>query len=229
MNQQELNRVVELVTRQVLAAMGQTEAEPCGSADGLEKLLVVGTVKTEIPGELLDRAAVFDLEDYRKNQNILRYDRVLIAHLSIAQLADIAQGRLGDEAACAVLYALLSGVETLILEDALSFRRFAGKGSTALYQLLEGYARTLQVFGVKPVRQRRCPVQAPPRPPRYQAPPLPAPAVSAKPNAARLVTEADAAALVKKGGPVRLPAGAIVTPAARDVFVQARVDMLRES
>lgn len=158
MDQQELNRVVELVTRQVLAAMGQTEAEPCGRADGLEKLLVVGTVKTEIPGELLDRAAVFDLEDYRKNQNILRYDRVLIAHLSIAQLADIAQSRPGDE-----------------------------------------------------------------------APPLPAPAVSAKPNAARLVTEADAAALVKEGGPVRLPAGAIVTPAARDVFVQARVDMLRES
>lgn len=43
------------------------------------------------------------------------------------------------------------------------------------------------------------------------------------------MTEADAAALVKEGGPVRLPAGAIVTPAARDVFVQARVDMLRES
>lgn len=158
MDQQELNRVVELVTRQVLAAMGQTEAEPCGRADGLEKLLVVGTVKTEIPGELLDRAAVFDLEDYRKNQNILRYDRVLIAHLSIAQLADIAQSRPGDE-----------------------------------------------------------------------APPLPGARCQRKAQCGPAGDGGGCRGAGEGGRAVRLPAGAIVTPAARDVFVQARVDMLRES
>lgn len=65
--------------------------------------------------------------------------------------------------------------------------------------------------------------------PGDEAPPLPAPAVSAKPNAARLVTEADAAALVKEGGPCACPPGPSSRPPPGTYSSRPRVDMLRES
>lgn len=223
MDQLEQNNLVELVTRQVLAALEERGGASLPQDSGLDRVLVVGRPAEEVPEHLRRGAVLLGLEDYRTGQNILRYRRVIIGRLNLTQLADIAQGRIGDEVSCAVLHALLQGVETLMLEDALTFRRFAGRGSTALYQLLEGYARTLQVFGVKPAVQPPSPVLPEARPPKYRAEPVTVPAGSARPSAGRLVTEARAMELVKQGGPVCLPDNAIVTPAARDVFAQAGV------
>lgn len=228
MNQTDLELIVNQVTQQVLTALNQGTERPAPCQEGLSKVLVVGQARSELPEELRRDAVLFDIEDYRANRNVLRYDRVVIAGLNITQLADIAQGRIGDEASCAVLHALLNGVETLILEDALSFRKFAGKGSTALYQLLESYAQTLQVFGVKPVGRKQAGRRElpPAKPPKFKAPAVTAPRGSAQPNAGRLVTEAEALALLKEGTPVHLPAGAILTPSARDVFAQAGAELV---
>lgn len=224
MKQSELDHLVEQVTQQVLAALGGEQAACSPQQEGFAKVLVVGDGADCLPEALRRDAVVLDIEDYRTNRNILRYDKVVIAKLNITQLADIAQGRIGDEVSCAVLHALLNGIDTLILENALSFRKFAGKGSTALYHLLESYAQTLQVFGVKPVgraqpAQRELP---PPKPPKFKAPTVTAPRGSARPNEGCLVTEAQALAMVK-AGEVCLPEGAILTPSARDVFAQAGV------
>lgn len=223
MERSDLEYIVDLVTRQVLSAVNGQESDCAPQTEGFPKVLVVGEPKAELPEELVRNAVLYDLEDYKNCKNILRYDRVIVARLTMLQLADIAQGRPGDEAACAVLYALLSGVDVFLMEDALTFRRFAGKGSTALYRLLEGYAQTLQVFGVKQVSRSRRPEPPAAKPPKFSAPPVEVPAGSASPNADRLITEARALELVRQGGDVCLPAGAIVTPAARDVFAQAGV------
>ena len=159
MEKREMEQIVEQVTRQVLSALGQGKS-PDAQTEGLPKVLVVGGAGQDVPECYRRDVVLLDIEDYRTNRNILRYDRVLIAHLNITQLADIAQGRIGDEVSCAVVHALLNGIETLLLEDALAFRKFSGKGSTALYQLLEGYAQTLQVFGVKPAA-RKAPLPEP--------------------------------------------------------------------
>jgi len=223
MERQDLNAIVELVTRQVMSALEEQGGPPPARTDGLAKVLVVGKTGAEVPDSLRRDAVLFGIEDYRANRNILRYDRVVISHLDLTQLADIAQGRIGDEVSCAVLHALLNGIETLILEDALSFRKYAGRGSAALYQLLEGYARTLEVFGVRPVDQAPRQVRPEARPPEYRALAARVPVENAAANGDRLITEARATALVKQGTPIRLPARAIITPAARDVFAQAGV------
>lgn len=223
MERSDLEYIVDLVTQQVLSAV-KAQQTPCApQAEGFSKVLVVGKPKRELPEELVRDTVLYDLEDYKGCKNILRYDRVIITHLTTLQLADIALGRPGDEAACAVLYALLSGVDVFLMEDALSFRRFAGKGSTALYHLLEGYAQTLQIFGVKQVSRQRRQEPPPAKPPKFAAPLVSVPTGSASPNADRLITEARALELVKAGGGVRLPQRAILTPAARDVFAQAGV------
>lgn len=229
MEQAELDYIVNLVAQQVMSAIGGCATDASPQTEGLPKVLLVGNgpVPPRNVGDL--DAVYYDLEDYKSAKNILRYDRVLITHLTTTQLADIAQGRMGDETSCAVLHALLSGVEVFMMEDALPFRRFAGKGSTALYHLLEGYAQTLQVFGVKPLgpKRRKEPPEA--RPPKFAAPPVKVPEGSAQPNEDRLITEMRALELVKSGGEVRLPARAIVTPAARDVFTQAGVRLIQDS
>lgn len=230
MNQMDLEQIVSLVTKQVMAAIEEKNQPSSPSTEGLSKVLVVGKPQAEIPADLCSDSVVYDIEDYRANRNILRYDRVIIAKLNITQLADLAQARIGDEVTCAVIHALLNGIETYMLDDALGYRKFAGKGSTALYNVLEKYAQTLQVFGMKMAGQRYRPQELPaPKPAKFAAPQPVAPKGSAVPNANRLVTEAQALELLKQGKEICLPADAILTPSARDVFSQAGVSLVRES
>ncbi len=228
MNPSELESIVNLVTQQVLSAMGQTAGSACPQLDGLSRLLVVGDPGAPLPEELCRDAVALDLEDYRQHRNILRYDRVVITALDTTQLADIALARSTDDVTCAVLQALLNGIDTYMLASALSFRRYAGRGSTALYRLLENYARTLEVFGVKIAGQTPKQVLAEPKPPKYKAPAIVAPKGSGTPNSSRLITETEAAELLKQGSPVSIPAGSIVTPLARDLFARSGAELIWE-
>lgn len=228
MDQKAMEQVIEMITQQVMAQLSAKGAELPAPQQGKDKVLVVGESETALPASLTKNAVLFDCADYEQNRNILRYDRVVVKRLGITQLADIALGRCSDCVSCAVLYALLSGVEVILLEDALSFRRFAGQGSTALYHQLEEYARILQVYGVKPYTP---PVElklAPAKPAKFAQPPAAVPTGSAKPNSARVVTEDVALALVKESKRVRLCKKAIVTPAARDVFAAAQAEVTFE-
>lgn len=226
MNQNELENIVNLVTRQVLSALDSRSC-PTGTED-CEKVLVIGKSDLPVPEELCRNCVLLDLEDYAANRNILRYRRVIVVNLTITQLADIALGRPCDEASCAVVYALLSGVDVIMTENALSFRRFAGQGSNALYNLLEQYANTLQVFGVKKYTPRPNPVLPEAKPAKFAPVPAEIPTGSVKPNASRLITETEARQLLAQGNPVHLSADAIVTPLARDVFSAASVTVIRE-
>lgn len=227
MSRQDMEQLIETVTQQVLASLGAAPMQ--NAADqGKYRLLLLAKPGTPVPEELTEDAVIFELEDYETHRNILRYDRVLVGNLSVTQLADIAQGRIGDSVSCAVIYALLSGVEVQLLERAPEHRKFAGRANPSLYGVLEGYVRTLQIFGVKLLGETKKPVLREAKPARYMAPPVTVPRGTAAPNANRLITEAEACALLKTGSPVYLPKGAIVTPSARDVFTQARAELIQE-
>lgn len=228
MNQADLEYIVNLVTQQVMSAMGNNSSAVDPHLDGLSKILVVGPQDLALPEDLCQDSVAYGLEDYCAHKNILRYDRVIITSLNTTQLADIAMARVSDDVTDAVITALLNGIDTYMLESALSFRKMAGKGSTALYNLLESYARTLQVFGIKMAGIRPKQVVTEAKPPKYKAPPINVPKGSGTPNASRLISEAEAAAMIKQGGPIHLPATAIITPLARDMFAQARVDLIQD-
>lgn len=226
MNQMDLERIVSAVTQQVMAAM---EKNGCTAiADDCEMVLAVGNSDT-VPKDLCRDKVLMDLEDYRAHKDITRYKRVVVTKLNITQLADIALGRPTDEAACAVTYALLSGVEVIMLEEALTFRRFKDKGSNALYNLLEKYAKTLSVFGVKTYRPKSNIVVPGAKLAKFAQQNAPVPRGSAMPNIGKLVTETDAKMLIMaQGSFVRIPTGAIITPLARDVFAHAGVEVIRD-
>lgn len=225
MNEHELKELIRTVTAQVLAGLETASAVPAGT-EGMKKLLVIGG---NASAHLTEGAVALDIGDYEQYGNIQRYDRLVITALTFPQLADIALGRGGDSVSEAVLCALLSGIEVIMTEDALPFRAYAGKGSTPLYQLLEGYARTLRVFGVKPAEREFRPAPLPPaRPAKFQPQPAAVPTGSARPNSSLLITEADALELIRQGDTVRISAASILTPSARDVFAGAKVTVVKE-
>ena len=226
MDQNELQKIISLVTQQVMAAMDQ---KGCSlAAENCDQVLVVGCADA-VPKDLRRDMTLIDLEDYRTHKDIWRYKRVVVTKLNMTQLADIALGRPTDEASCAVVYALLSGVEVIMLEDALTFRRFKDKGSNALYNTLEKYAKTLSVFGVKTYRPKSNIVVPGAKLAKFAQQTPAVPRGSAMPNVGKLVTETDARLLIMaQGSPVHIPVGAIITPLARDVFAHAGVEVIRD-
>ena len=226
MNQNELEKIISLVTQQVMAAMEKTGCT--GIAENSDMVLVVGDAD-KVPKDLSRDKVLMDLEDYRTHKDIERYKRVVVTKLGITQLTDIALGRPADEVSCAVVYALLSGVEVIMLEDALSFRRFKDKGSNALYNTLEKYAKTLSVYGVKTYRPKSNIVVPGAQLAKFAQQNVAVPRGSAMPNVGKLVTETVANLLIMaQGNPVRIPVGAIITPLARDVFAHAGIEVIRD-
>ena len=225
MDQKQYEELVRLVTDQVVRALAQGGG--CPAEEGREKVLAAGDPAL-VPPELAEGRVVCPLEDYKAHRNILRYSRVVITDLTLTELSDIALGRDAGVKQCAVLQALLQGVDVFLWEEGLPFKTWSGRGSKVLHSLLSGYVQTLRTFGVKPAKQWKPEPVPEARPPKFQAPAVEVPAGTARPNAQRLVTEDGARALVKSGGPVALARDAIVTPAAWDVLRAAGVEIVKE-
>ncbi|MDO4492435.1 MAG: hypothetical protein Q4C53_00960 [Clostridia bacterium] len=219
MNEKELSALIEQIVANVLA-----EKTPCpgaASEEGRDKILVVGDTAA-VPDALSCGAVLCPLADYEQNGNIRRYKKVVLAKLTLLELADLALGRASCPAVQAAMEALLNGMEVLLIEEGLPHRGYSGKGSTRLYALLEEYVRTLQSFGVKSYAASRIvtPAPAPLAAPKFEAPKTATPTGTGIKNPERLITESLAKnlAAAANGGTVHLMKNAIVTPSALDLF-----------
>ena len=213
-----IEELVRLVTERVVAALNTENKLSDARNEGKKKCLVLGGMDN-IPETLTQDMILLDVKDYEEVQNILRYDRVIIAKLTLRQLADIAAGRPGDSLCCAVCQALLQGVDVLMLETAAPHRAHAGKGSTAFYRMLEGYMNTLQVFGIKLIAKESALNYAPEK---KQGDP-----VRCEVNNTKLITEEMALRLAQKAQEIVVPVSTIITPAAMDVLKESRITVIR--
>ena len=213
-----IEELVRLVTERVVAALNNENKLSDARNEGKKKCLVLGGMDN-IPETLTQDMILLDVKDYEEVQNILRYDRVIIAKLTLRQLADIAAGRPGDSLCCAVCQALLQGVDVLMLETAAPHRAHAGKGSTAFYRMLEGYMNSLQVFGIKLIAKESALNYAPEK---KQGDP-----VRCEVNNTKLITEEMALRLAQKAQEIVVPVSTIITPAAMDVLKESRITVIR--
>ena len=226
MNEKELQQLIEKVVREVLSSKETQEA----ANDGRPKALVIGDLG-KAPKQLTDGFVLCPLSEYESSGNILRYKRIIITELTLLELSDISLGRPGSPAACAALQALLNGIETTLVEDGLAFKKYSGRCSTRLYAVLENSVKTLQSFGVKTYTAERLKdrEQEPGKPAKFAQKTLPAPRGSAQPNPEKLITEERAREMISGcSGSVHLPAGAILTPSARDVFQRAKLEIVKD-
>ena len=119
MDQKQYEELVRLVTDQVVRVLSQGGG--CPAEEGREKVLAAGDPAL-VPPELAEGRVVCPLEDYKAHRNILRYSRVVITDLTLTELSDIALGRDAGVKQCAVLQALLQGVDVFLREEGLPFK-----------------------------------------------------------------------------------------------------------
>ena len=161
---------------------------------------------------------------FRGKLDSVMADTLLAQCLAREKGCAMAEDGLGE-----VLQALLQGVEVYLCEEALPHRAYAGKGSKVLYAVLEGYANTLQTYGVRPACLWEPKPEIPAKPPKFQAPAMPAIKGSACPNCAMVITEEGARALGSGGDSSgTIPQGAIVTPSAWDVLRASGAEIIKE-
>lgn len=200
-------QLIELITREVLKTLGGAEPDEPADKTGLPRALVIG------PADQLPRPvrAQYDLRPMEEYQgDIEPFDKVFITAITQTQLADTALGRDSQPVTCALSNALLYGKEIYLYDIALAHRKLAGRGSRAFYQLLEGYVRTLQSFGIKLVQGTTVIDKYQ----KFSAPGADLPS--------GVITEAVALELCRKGeGDIVLRKGAVLTPSAKDVFLHA--------
>lgn len=203
------NRLVELVTKEVmrvLAASGAAPAKP-----GCPATLVIGDPAL-LPAAVADRISVCGLDAYNGPDDADRFEKLYITELGQTELADIALGRTPHKVSCAVVSMLLRGKEVWLLESALTFRKHSASGSRAVLMTLEGYVRTLKNYGVK-LFDGKTALN------KYTAAPLPDPGLPEG-----VINEAVARRLVDaaEGDTVHIKKGSVITPSARDVIKEAR-------
>ena len=203
-------QLIDLVTREVLRALGGNPFEQEVDKSALPQILVIGSPDL-LPKNIRDRFYPVGIDAYTCPQDIEHFEKVYITELSILELADIALGRPAHPVQCAVISALLQGKEICLMESALPHRKLAAKASRGFYQLLEGYVRTLQRFGVSLVTAQS-PID------KYVAHGA---AGTDLPDG--VITEAVARdiALKKPDAVLCFRRGTVFTPSAKDVFLHA--------
>ena len=139
-------QLIELITREVLKTLGCPEDDGPADRAGLPLALCIGPAD-QLPRGVRSQYRLASMDDYQGD--IQPFEKVFITAITQTQLADIALGRDSQPVTCALSNALLYGKEIFLYDSALAHRKLAGRGSRGFYQLLEGYVRTLQSFGVK--------------------------------------------------------------------------------
>lgn len=218
-------QVLEEVTRRVLEALAGALPQ-----EGPKALLVGG-------GDWMPQTAGLrwvDESDYQGD--IGPYELVVCRQVSGAQLCDMALGRDTTPAACAVARGLLAGKPVYLAEEGLPHRAFRATANPRYYAMWEDYVTRLTQFGVRvapraelerligsPTLPAAQPVQREEPCPQNQEP------VDDKLVFHGLLSAEEARRLARTcGGTLRLGAGAVLTPLARDVLREKKIVLVTE-
>lgn len=220
--------LIQKIMEEVIKTLSEQGACVRPEQEGMSRMLVIGDFK-DVPMEEQSKYILTGIEDYEQYKNIRRYARIFITELSLTDLSDIALGRDASPASCAVVNALLRGIDVAIAEKALWHRKIAGKGSAKLYSVIENNVRQLESYGVKIMMEPKTVVVAEPKPPKFNPAPVKVPKGSMKPNANRLITESIALEMVKENSAcVCVAKNAIITPSAWDIFGKNKTEVVRK-
>ncbi len=209
MNDLSFDALVELVTKEVLCAIGNNEQAIDKKVNIKPMALVIGDCGS-LPQFALDKYSFIGMNGYKGD--ISEFECIFIAELSCADLADCALGRDCRQIPCAVTKALLNGKKVYLLESALPHRNFKATAGRSFYSMLEGYVNTLRSFGVELIRQQ------------WYGKNLDRNAIADN-SVDKVITEKIAISLVENcvDGLVKLCKGTVITPSAKDIFNHSQI------
>lgn len=203
-------QLVELITREVMRIVGDSVEPDTADKPGCPDVLVIGS-PDKLPVHIRKKYNLRTMECYTCPEDMEKFEKIYITQLNLVELADIALGRNTKPVQCAVISGLLCDKEIFLMECALEFRKNSNTMSRGFYQLLEGYVRTLQNFGIKLVNGQT-PID------KYTVRSAPGDDLPEG-----IITEAMAVAMLEKctDSVILLKKGTVVTPSAKDVFLHA--------
>lgn len=206
--------LIKTLTREVLRRLSpQPATGPCPPVEAEEPRRKRALVLGDPRGLCLEGGWTLETEEqYKADPDVERYDAVYITTLTNAHLCAIALGWDGGAFACAVVNALPRGIPVRMLRGAPVWWRFADRAPDALARTLKGYEETIASYGVEFFGDSDAPH------------PAAAPCAKSAPAGKRRVVTAELAKRLCAGvDEVRLEAGDILTPSAKDVFIAAKV------
>ena len=210
--------LIDRITRTVMSELARQGKGGCASATR-ERILIAGNPEA-LGTEGFGDFNLCRLEDSKTVGEITGCRCVIVTQLSHAELGDLGLARGAAGASSAVLDALLAGVPVYLLPEALLFRKWKKTAAQKLYDVLEGYVRQIESYGVR--------IYSPDQIQRD----LNGTSSGKYPDKLRVhkeprrpvITEVDAREFIKKGVEVlRLTKNSIVTPLALDVLNGAKV------
>ncbi len=203
-------QLVELITREVMKIMGDSVEPESADKSGLPDVLVIGSCN-KLPSNIRNKYNLHSIECYTCEEDIGKFEKIYITEINLTELADIALGRNTRAVQCAVISGLLCGKEIFLLDCALTFRKLSTTASRGFYQLLEGYVRTLQSFGIKLVNGQT-PID------KYTVRSAPGDDLPQG-----IITEALAKDMVEKSADavILVGKGTVITPSAKDAFLHS--------
>lgn len=204
----ERERLIEIITREVIKSLNGAAREP-NKNEG-PAFLAIGPADL-LPKSVREQHRICSVDRCTCPEKIGEFEAIYITQLSIAELADIALGRDTRPNQNAVISGMLFGVPIYLMDSALPHRKLAARCNRGFYQLLEGYVRTLQGFGITLISGQ---VPADRTDGTFQT-------HAELPTG--VVTEAVARGILEKNDDSELTfrKGTVFTPSARDVFLHA--------
>ncbi len=200
-------QLVELITREVMRLTG-ADSSPVKPPADAPKALLVGSAGN-LPDNVASRYNFVKVESAMSAEDTAKYECLYIAELSLIELSDIALGRDNGANQSAVIGALFQGLPVYLCTSGLPHRKYKQSAKGGFYQMVEGYVRTLQGFGIELVGAVS-PAQ------KYISG-----AAADLPEG--IITESVALNLIKNSETDVIIArkGTVVTPSARDAFLHA--------
>ncbi len=213
------SELIDRITRTVMSELARQGKEACASPK--KQCILVAGDPAVLGTEGLAGFSLCRIEPCKRVEEEVSGCRcVIVTQLSHAELGDLGLARGGTGVSGTVLNALLAGIPVYLLPEALLFRKWKKTAAQKLYDVLEGYVRQIEGYGVRlyspdQIRRDLNGTSSGKYPDKLRVPKEPRRPV---------ITEADAREFIKKGVEVlRLTKGSIVTPLALDVLNGAKV------
>ncbi len=123
------------------------------NSENNEKLLL-NSIEEDFATDVLTKLNVpYDTIETSKNTCFCNYSKLVITNIDVSELHSISIGVPKGETSKLVLDFLLNGKEVILIDTALTFRRYQYTANNNLYSLYENYLETVKSFSVKVISE----------------------------------------------------------------------------
>lgn len=143
----DINSIVDAVTQEV---MKRLNCEENSCINSTPKVLILEKQNNACFKTIEEKLNFigYEVDSIESKSDISKYDKIIITSLNNRELANIALGVECGKKEQIVLEALLHGKKVFLIEEGISYRKYAGISNKILFKLYEDYEKKLLEYGI---------------------------------------------------------------------------------